>query len=128
MRKKQDYFEKKELNKQKKLDAGLVSNLSPNVLSIAVLITYYKKLSNSVLMVRTVNFFPTSYAYFYMECIMKECVNGGFELTQVITNLIKKHKNSGMGKMVCNGKNDGLAPGHTSIDYEISIKYKKGVK
>jgi hypothetical protein len=128
MKKKQDYFEKKELNKQKKLDAGVVSSLFPNVVSIAVLITYYKKLSNSVLMVRTVNFFPTSYAYFHMECIMKECVNGGFELTQAIKNLIKKHKISGKGKMVCNGKNDGLASGHTSIDYEISIKYKKGVK
>ncbi len=128
MRKKQDYFEKKELNKQKKLDAGLVSSLFPKVLNIAVLITYYKKLSNSVLMVRTVNFFPTSYAYFYMDCIMKECVNGGFELTQVIKNLIKKHKKSGKGKMVCNGKNDALASGHTSIDYEINIKYNKGVK
>ena len=125
MRKKQDSLARKELDKQKKLDAGLVSDRFPNILNIVILTTYYKKLSDSVLMIRTVNFFPTSYAYFHMGCIVKECISGGFELTSVITKLIKNHKKSGKGKMLCNSRNDALAAGHTSISYEISIKYNK---
>jgi hypothetical protein len=125
MRKKKDYFDKKELDKQKKIDAGLVSDCYPTVFSIVVYMRYYKKLSDTVSMIRTVNFFPSNYAYFHMACIIKECMNGGFELTPVIKSLIKKRKKSGTGKMVCGGKNDGLSSGHTNISYEINIKYNK---
>ncbi len=119
----QIYTKRRELKKKKRLAAGLVSECYPEVSGIVIHMTYYRKALNPVLMRRTVNFFPTSYAYFRMECMIRGCVNGGFELTSVIADLIKNHQKSGKGQMACSGENDILASDHASISYEISIHY-----
>ncbi len=124
----QDYFAKKELNKQTRVDAGLVSDRFPGVSGIVIQMIYYRKLANPVHMIRTINFFPTSYAYFNMECMMKECVDGGFNLASVISSLVKKHKKLVKGKMVCRGECESLASHHASISYEINIQYSKQSK
>ena len=121
----QNYIEMAELNKQRRVAAGLVSERFPKVSSIVIHMTYYQKGANPVLMVRIVNVIPTNYAYFNMECMIKGCSNGGFDLTSVIKNMIKNHKKSGKGKLVCNGKSETLAHDHASISYEISIQYNK---
>jgi hypothetical protein len=87
--------------------------------------TYYHKGVNPVLMVRTVNFFPSGFAYFNMDCMIRGCVDGGFDLTSVISDMIKNHKKLRKGKLICNGKNDDLASDHASIDYEIRIQYNR---
>jgi len=79
-------------------------------------------------MVRTVNFFPTDYACFRMDCIREECTNGGFDLAPVVSSLVKTRKKSVKGKIVCNGKNENLRPGHASIAYEVSVQYTKEPK
>jgi hypothetical protein len=112
---KQNYLERMELNKQLRLASGLVSERFPDVSGIVIHMTYYHKGVNPVLMVRTVNFFPSGYAYFNMDCMIKDCVDGGFDLTSVVTDMIKHHKKLGKGKLVCNGKNDALASDHASI-------------
>lgn len=122
---KQNYVERMELNKQLRLASGLVSERFPEVSGIVTHMTYYHKGVNPILMVRTVNFFPSSYAYFNMDCMIKDCVDGGFDLTSVITDMVKNHKKLDKGKLVCNGKNDALAFDHASIDYEIRIQYNK---
>ena len=122
---KQNYVERMELNKQQKIISGLVSERFPEVSSIVIRMTYYHKAVNPVLMVRTVNVIPTSYAYFNMDCLMKDCVDGGFDLTSVITDMVKHHKKLEKGKLVCsgNGKDHALASDHASITYEIKIQY-----
>jgi hypothetical protein len=120
---KQNYVERMELNKQLRLASGLVSERFPDVSGIVIHMTYYHKGVNPVLMVRTVNFFPSSYAYFNMDCMIRDCVDGGFDLTSVITDTIKHRKKLGKGKLVCKGKNDALASDHASIAYEIRIQY-----
>ena len=87
--------------------------------------TYYQKAANPVLMERTINILPASYAYFNMECMIKDCVNGGFDLTPAISDLIKNRKKSGKGKLVCKGKTSPVSPEHASVSYEISIQYIK---
>ncbi|MBM4139941.1 MAG: hypothetical protein FJ242_00375 [Nitrospira sp.] len=121
----QNYMEMVELNKQRRVAAGLVSERFPKVSNIVIHMTYYQKGANPVLMVRIVNVIPTNYAYFNMECMIKGCSNGGFDLTSVINDMIKNHKKSGKGKLVCNGKSELLASDHASISYEISIQYNK---
>jgi len=121
----QNYIEMAELNKQRRVAAGLVSERFPKVSSIVIHMTYYQKGANPVLMVRIVNVIPTNYAYFIMECMIKGCSNGGFDLSSVIKNMIKSHKKSAKGKLVCNGKSETLTPDHASISYEISIQYNK---
>ena len=122
---KQNYVERMELNKQHRIAAGLVSERFPRVSGIVIQMTYYHKAANPILMVRTVNVIPTGYAYFNMDCMVKDCVDGGFDLTSVITNMVKHHKKLGKGKLVCkgSGKDNTLASDHASIAYEIKIKY-----
>lgn len=120
----QEYIARMELNKKNRLAAGLVSDRFPEISGMVIQMTYYRKAPNPVLMVRTVNVFPTSYAYFNMGCMIKGCLNGGFDLTSVIAGLIKNHKKSGKGKMACKGGNDSLASDHASISYEISVQYR----
>jgi hypothetical protein len=128
MTNKQSYMEKLELKKNKMLAAGLVSERYPGVASIVFRMTYYQKTSDPVLMTRTVNFIPTDYACFHMECVREECCNGGFELTPVVAGLIKNQKRTSKGKIVCKGKSETLPHGHASIDYEVNIQYSKQTK
>lgn len=118
---------KTELN-QKKIEAGFVSESFPQVSGIVIQMAYYQKLYNSVLMVRTVNIFPDDHAYFHMQCMMKQCTDGGFDLTSAITKLIKGRKKKGTGKLVCCGNGDDLPSDHASISYEITVKYKRSSK
>lgn len=122
---KQNYVESIELNKQRRLAAGLLSERFPGVSDIVVRMIYYQKAINSVMMVRTVNFWPTHYAYFKMDCMIKGCLDGGFNLTSVIAKMIKNHKKSEKGKLICNGKSDTVSSGHASIDYQITITYSR---
>ncbi len=114
-----------ELKKQRRVAAGLVSECFPEVSDIVIHMTYYRKGVNPILMVRTINFWPSLYAYFNMDCMIKGCIDGGFDLTSVISKMIKNHKKSKNGKLLCNGNIDALASDHASIAYEITVKYNK---
>ncbi len=114
-----------EQRKEERIAAGLISEQYPAVSGIVIHMTYFQKASNPILMIRTVNFFPNSYAYFNMECMIKECVDGGFDLTSIVDNMVKNHKKSSKGKMHCCGKNSNLSPDHAYISFEISIQYTK---
>jgi len=128
MNSRQNHLEKQELLKKNKLAAGLVSERFPGVTEIVFQMTYYQKVSHPVLMVRTLNFIPTDYAYFRMDCMRDECTNGGFDLTSVVAALVKSKKKTVKGKITCGGKNETVAPGHASIAYEINIQSAKAKK
>lgn len=70
---------------------------------------------------RLINFFPGSYAMFRIECLNKECRDGGFDLTQVITGMIKNHRETAKGDLSCEG--DGPSADHSTITYEVAINY-----
>ncbi|MEW6001120.1 MAG: hypothetical protein AB1638_00490 [Nitrospirota bacterium] len=125
MAQRQNYVERAELNKKRRLEAGLVSERFPEVSDIAIHMTYYQKGETRILMVRQVNFWPSRYAYFNMDCLVKGCVDGGFDLTSVIKDMIKNHKKSEKGKLLCNGKGETLSSDHASVAYEISITYNR---
>ena len=125
MTSKQSYASRLELNKQNKLAAGLVSEKLPGVARIVIHMTYYQKGENPVLMLRTVNFSSASHAYFHMECMIKDCLDGGYELSPVIKKMVKERKKTTKGRLVCRGKNKDLPSDHGSIDYEIAIEYGK---
>lgn len=114
-----------ELNRQNRLATGLLSERFPEISGIVINMTYYQKGTNPVLMLRTINVLPTDSAYFNMECLIKGCVDGGFDLTSVIKDMVKTHKRVGKGKLVCGGKTDAHSADHASVDYEIAIQYNK---
>jgi hypothetical protein len=125
---KQNYLEKAELNKQRKLESGLVSECFPGVSDIVIQMIYYLKGVDEASMVRTINFWPSRHAYFNMDCMIKECVNGGFDLTPVIKLMIKKHEKSGKGDLFCKGKINNRSSQHAHVAYKITIKYKASSK
>ncbi len=128
MANKQNYLKKIDAKNQLRHKAGLISDRFPKVSGIVVNMTYFHKADNPILMERTVNFFPTSHAYFNMECMIKGCELGGFDLTRAITRQIKNHKKLSKGRMDCKGKNADRVSDHSSISYEINIKYGRRTK
>jgi hypothetical protein len=114
---------------EKKVAAGKVLERFPDVSGMSIRLTYFSEMIDAVLMVRTVNYFPSSNAYFHINCLMKECSNGGFDLTRKIKEVVKNKKKSAKGDMVCGGGRGTLSSGHSRISYEIVVKYhKKGKK
>lgn len=120
-----NYAAKLELKRQNKSLAGLISERFPEVADIAIHMTYYQHRSNAVLMVRKVNIFPTSHAYFKMDCMTKGCEDGGFDLTSVIKGMVKERKKGKKGVLDCRGKLDAAADGHAHVEYEIVMRYNK---
>jgi len=129
MARRQNYVKQKhakELERtESRLVAALVSEQFPKVSGISIRVVYHGSPSNPVLMVRTVNFFSSSHAYFHIQCIKKDCDNGGFDLTQEIMKLIRNKKKSGKGKMVCCGGGGPLTSCQAPISYEIALRYHK---
>ena len=120
----QNYALKMELKKQVNIAAGLVSERFPGVSGIVIHMTYYRDAAIPLLMVRTVNIFPTSYANFKMDCMTKNCDNGGFDLTAIVAEMVRTRKTMKKGEIVCHGTIDSLASEHASVHYETAIKYK----
>ena len=125
MANRQQHAAKLELKKQNTYAAGLLSERYPHVAGMVIHMTYFQNGINPVLMVRTLNVFPTSAAYFKMDCMIKGCDNGGFDLTPVIKTMIRDRKKEKKGSLVCRGKVDMVTCDHASVDYDIAIKYGK---
>jgi len=125
MAQKQNYTVKMDILKQKKIASGLVSDCFPEVSGMVIQMTYFRQGVNPVLMVRTVNIYPTGYAYFIMDCMISGCANGGFDLTPVIKEMVRKHNKTKKGTLACNGNSADLTPDHAHIDYEVTIKFNK---
>jgi len=120
---KQNYLEKAELNKQRRLETSLISECFPEVSFIIIQMAYYLKGVNEVSMVRTVNFWPSRHAYFNMDCMIKDCVDGGFDLTPVVTLMVKKHEKLGKGNLSCKGKINNHGSQHSRVAFNIAIEY-----
>lgn len=122
---KQNYKEKQEMKRNAMLASGLVSERMPGVSSIVFRMTYYQRAAGPVLMKRIVNFAPSDYACFHMDCMREECTNGGFDLTPVVKGLVKSKKKTVKGNILCRGKSSTLRHGHASISYEVDVEYDK---
>ena len=105
--------------KQQKLDAGFMASLFPEVESISISMVYSQKEIRQSLP-RTVNFFPTSYALFRVDCLSKDCIEGGFDFTRIINSMIGNRKITSSGKLGCEG---GPAADHSAIVYDVAIQY-----
>jgi hypothetical protein len=105
---------------QRKIDAGYVDAQFPEVSGIVISMIYNQKGIQKSLP-RVVNFFPGSYALFRIDCLNKECIDGGFDLTQVITGMIRNRRKATKGDLSCEG--DSPSADHSTIAYEVSIQY-----
>jgi hypothetical protein len=105
---------------QQRLEAGLVSEHFPGVASIVISMMYKQKgVANPVH--RILNFSPGSYAFFRIDCLSSDCVDGGFELTQIINSMIRNHSEAIKGELGCD--DSGPRADHSNIVYKIAIQY-----
>jgi hypothetical protein len=107
--------------RQERSEAGLISDRFPEVAGMNIVMTDRQKGINPTSILRTFIFQPNSHAYFRMGCLNRDCVDGGFDLNQVITTMIKNHKEMGEGEIACHGSNS--RSDHSNIHYKISIQY-----
>jgi hypothetical protein len=105
--------------KQQKIDSGLMSSLFPDVASIVISMEYKQKGIREPLP-RTVNFYPGSYAFFKVDCLSKECVEGGFDFTHIMNRMVRSKSKTSQGEINCDGSS---AVNHSSIVYEVAIQY-----
>jgi hypothetical protein len=111
---------------QQKLESGLISEHFPEVSSIFISMTNSYEGINPITILRAFNFWPNSNAYFNIECLSKDCIDGGFDLKQVITMMIRSHKDSGEGELVCDGNNN-LFSDHSHVYYKVAIRYNSTI-
>ena len=104
---------------QQKHEAGSVATHFPEVANIVMNMTYNQKGARSIL--RTFHFTPGSYAFFIVNCLRKDCVDGGFDLTQVITTMIRNRRAEVKGSLSCAGTDSST--NHSDIVYEVAIQY-----
>ncbi|MEK7332375.1 MAG: hypothetical protein AAB017_03265 [Nitrospirota bacterium] len=105
---------------QRRVDAGFMAKQFPEVTSIVISMMYNQKGIQKSLP-RTVNFFPSSYALFRVDCLSKDCADGGFDLTQVITAMVRNHREATKGELSCEGNSPSAD--HSAIAYEVAIQY-----
>ena len=105
---------------QHRLDAGILSRHYPEVASIVVSMMYKQKgLAQPIL--RTLNLYPESSAFFKVDCLSDDCVDGGFDLSQVINSMIRNHSKEVKGELGCD--DSGPRADHSSIAYAVAIQY-----
>ena len=68
-----------------------------------------------------------SKAFFQVKCRQRECVNGGFDLSNLITSAINSQQTIAEGRLSCQGWQDLERVGNNHclwiLDYEISVQY-----
>jgi hypothetical protein len=112
-------MEKKQEMIRQRHEAGSVSTNFPEIANIVMNMKYNQSGSTSI--IRTFNFTPDSDAFFVVNCLRKDCVDGGFDLTQVITALIRNREVEGKGSLNCKGTDSSTD--HSRIVYDVAIQY-----
>lgn len=104
---------------QQRREAGSVAKRFPEVAAIVINMTYNQRGIKSIL--RTFNFSPGSYAFFMVNCLSKDCVDGGFDLTHIISTMIRNHSAEAKGALSCEGKEPSAD--YSDIVYKVAIHY-----
>lgn len=112
-------MERRQLLMRQKHEAGSIGNSFPEVASIRMNMTYKQNGAKPIL--RAFHFTPDSYAFFVISCLRQDCVDGGFDLTQVITAMISNRQADTKGALRCKGTDASTS--HSDIVYEVVIQY-----
>ena len=101
------------------LAAGLVSERFPSVLSIVVTMNYNRGKNSALL--RTLNFYPESPAFFKVSPLGDGGEDSAPDLTNFISRMIGAHQRSAKGE-ISGGLGDEAII-HPKVDYEVAITY-----
>jgi len=66
-----------------------------------------------------------SCAFFEFDCSYRDCIDGGFDLTGVVTDMVEKGKTECSGDLFCQGRQEGRRNlCFHRLTYKIVVKYK----
>jgi hypothetical protein len=111
--------EAREEHKRQTLAAGLMSRRFPDVSSIVLTMNYGRGTHSAML--RTLNFFPGSYAFFRINCLSEGCDQGGLDLTHSIHRMIRGRETSAKGVLTCDNRDAAIV--HPRVEYQVAITY-----
>jgi hypothetical protein len=104
---------------QEEREAGSMADRFPQVEKIEVTLTYCQRGSTSI--VRHRWFSPSSFAFFKMTCLSKDCVDGGFDMSRIIAQMVNSRSRVKTGELDCEGDQPTACAAH--VAYEIAIAY-----
>lgn len=109
-------------------NSGLIKDQYPNVKEINFELKYHDSDNMVDDSEKTLSWGPKNYAYFEFDCPYWECVDGGFDLSNEIINMLKEKKAQITGKKLCQGWQDRERVGQhrcwCELTYQISTNYK----
>jgi len=111
--------EVREERKRQALAAGPLSDSFPGVSSIVVTMNYGKGTHAAVL--RTVNFYPASSAFFKISCLSEGCDQGALDLTSSLRRMIGGRETAAKGELKCDNRDDAIV--HPRVEYQVAITY-----
>jgi len=108
-------------------NAPVISESYPNVKTISIKKTFFDDSGNKKLGDEKIWDVPlTARLYFYIDC-PQHCIDGGYDLTAQIIEMLSKNKNNLVSEQICQGWQDEERRNKfhclTTFKYEINIEY-----
>ena len=104
------------------------SQLYPNVQEIRVELCFTPHDGARTVVDRSKVWKPDHDAFFEIQCLDRECICGGFDLTRVIEEAVKNRQSDVEGRLTCEGWQDSERYRKTrcmiTLDYRVSLTYR----
>jgi hypothetical protein len=117
------------LRDEKRKRLGRIADSLPNLRSVRLLLSFSDPERVIPPDVRELERGLENSAFFWVECYSHECVNGGFDLTEEIEQMVKRRQAETSGSMECGGWQDPERIGRhrcwCRLEYKISCTYSQ---
>lgn len=100
----------------------LLSELFPNVSRLMLFVAFEEADAEAEPNYQQIIFTPDSAAEFFLDCSREDCVDGGFDYTPAIAELVRSEGERGYGTMLCTGQCAGQCCALQS-QYRIIVQY-----
>ena len=111
------------------ISAKTMAEKYPNVEQITVNMNFKDQDGFKAPEERTITFLSDSRAHFDLDCPYRECIGGGFNLTDIISRMISVGQSELADKLNCQGWQDleRLNKYHCLLElqFKITVQYKK---
>jgi len=121
-------FEYRQRQKQRVKDSPLLVEKFRQLKSLILELGYYDSTRTTKnAEVKYVPNLETAKSVFRVDCPNQECIGGDFDLTELISEAIAKHRTSVSGELVCKGwlskATINTVPCHNVLRYKLSLGY-----
>jgi len=124
-----------ELQRQRRADcyrtSAPIAERFPSVQSLMITATFKEPDWGQDPPPRVLDYNDGSKAHFEIECPHRECLDGGFDLSSLVNDMIQKHQSKAVGKVVCQGWQDRERMNKhrcfSELSYSIEVLYRSAL-